>query len=161
LSGKTAQKFADASTGTVFANGTKRIAAWDFVFVVYAKGDIAKEFPDGAVAYRYAGTSAVEATLGDGTVFRAFANGQREKHAPGGEKMGSTQTARYGVTTRTVPGNCTMRTGLLIDNTGSALADIDMEEHIDGRFREFDSQLFRSGFLGGNPKSSKQIQFSV
>jgi hypothetical protein len=86
-SGKTTQKFADGSTGTVFANGTKRIATRGFVLVVYANGDVAKEFPDGAVAYRYAGTGAVETTLSDGTVFIVFANRQKEKHTPAGEKI--------------------------------------------------------------------------
>jgi hypothetical protein len=34
-------------------------------------------------------------------------------------------------------------------------------EHLGGRFREVDGELFISVFLGGNPKSSKQIQFIV
>lgn len=78
--------FKDGSKGTVFRNGTKKVRRGQNLYIFYANKDIAIEFPDKAVGYKYKETNAVELSLPDGSVIYVFPNGQKEKHYANGDK---------------------------------------------------------------------------
>ncbi|EAX98303.1 T-complex protein 10, putative [Trichomonas vaginalis G3] len=78
--------FKDGSKGTVFRNGTKKVRKGQNLYIFYVNKDIAIEFPDKAVGYKYKETNAIELSLPDGSVIYVFPNGQKEKHYANGDK---------------------------------------------------------------------------
>ena len=69
-----------------FRNGTRKIKRGDETHVIHKNGDVSITFADGAAAYRYKETKAIELTLPNKTGYYLFANGQYEVHYPTGDK---------------------------------------------------------------------------
>ena len=66
-------------------DGTLLIHGTDFAIVRYANGDILQKFKNGATAYQYKETNAVEINLPDATTVTKFANKQIEIRFPNGD----------------------------------------------------------------------------
>jgi hypothetical protein len=70
----------------VFRGGKKKIKTTKADYVHFGNGDVQIDFRDGATAYRYQQTGAVELNLPDGTAHCVFPNGQREVRFGNGDK---------------------------------------------------------------------------
>jgi hypothetical protein len=82
------------SAKTYFQNGGIKIESSDgMVYIIdkgikwttFLNGDQLQEFPDGATAYRYAATGAIELKLAGGKSIVEFPDGQREYWSGTGE----------------------------------------------------------------------------
>lgn len=70
-----------------YKNGVKKITRRDGTkYVIFKNGDISKEFSDGAVAYFFDETRAIQLTLTDQNIHTVFPNGQREINFANGDK---------------------------------------------------------------------------
>lgn len=95
--GRRCVRFKDGSQGTIYKNGTKKFKKKDAMYICYSNGDIGIEYPDGAVAYRYKETMAIELSLPDKSVIFVFEDGQKEKHYPSGDKAIQFTNGQYKV----------------------------------------------------------------
>lgn len=78
--GRKLLRYKNNISATLFPNGTQKMRYKDTVFIIYANGDTAQEFKDGARGYRYAETGAVELQLPDNTVYYEFPELQTQKN---------------------------------------------------------------------------------
>ena len=70
-----------------YRNGTKKIRRQDGTsYIMFSNDDVSKEFPDGAVAYYFGETRAIQLTLPDQTIHTVFSNGQKEINFTNGDK---------------------------------------------------------------------------
>ena len=70
-----------------YKNGVKKISRKDGTkYVIFKNGDISKEFADGAVAYFFDETRAIQLTLPDQNVHTIFPNSQKEINFTNGDK---------------------------------------------------------------------------
>ncbi|OHT14329.1 T-complex protein 10 [Tritrichomonas foetus] len=85
-SGRKLLRYKNDLSATLFPNGTRKMKYKDCIYIFYSNGDTAQEFQDGARAYRYEETGAIELQLPDKTVLYEYTNGQREAHYKNGDK---------------------------------------------------------------------------
>lgn len=85
--GRVERVYQDQRREILFTNGLRKILWPDGrCTVLFSNGDVKDCLADSTVVYRYATTSAVQTTFGNGVEVFQFVSGQVERHFPNGEK---------------------------------------------------------------------------